>query len=117
MMKSIAFDRARQAIQIEEVLRLVGFVPRTRRGDQWRGPCPLERDPLAAHDRSFSVNVRRGIWRCFHCRRGGNVLDLWAAYTEEPIYASTIDLFARLGIAVPWADHGFAGTRTGKGSR
>ena len=54
---------------------------------QRRGPCPLHNseDP---RKRSFSVNLDKKVFHCFHppCGAHGNVLDLWAAVQRLPLY-------------------------------
>jgi len=42
------------------------------------------------------------VWHCFRCGAGGNVLDLWVALTQQPLYPAVIDLYRRLGREVPW---------------
>ena len=56
-------------------------------GAQRRGPCPVHASP-EARQRSFSVNLAKGNFQCFHppCGAKGNVLDLWAAVQRLPLY-------------------------------
>src|SRR5215831_12583795 len=42
-----------------------------RVGGELVGPCPA----CGGHDR-FAVNVRRQIWNCRQCAKGGDVIDL-----------------------------------------
>ena len=60
---------------LRDVLQLLQFEPIVRRGEQWRGPCPVHgsRDPRS---RSFSVNVRLGRYHCFRCGTRGHALEL-----------------------------------------
>jgi DNA primase len=97
----IDFRQARAQVRLAEVLGLLGWAPARRWGEQWRGPCPVHRsqDPRS---RSFGAHLGRGVWHCFVCGAGGNALDLWAAVTRQPLHAAVIDLYARLGRAVPW---------------
>ena len=64
-----------------------------RGNTQLRGPCPLH-GPAREASRSFSVNLRKNVFRCLNpeCAAKGNVLDLWAAYRNLPIYEAAIDL-------------------------
>ena len=48
-----------------------------RRGDQWRGPCPVH-GSRSPGSRSFSVNVRLGRYHGFRSGSHGNALELWA---------------------------------------
>ena len=100
-MSAIDFRAARAQVQLAEVLQLLGFVPCGRLGDQVRGPCPVQRSQTP-RSRSFAAHLGRGVWHCFRCGAGGNVLDLWVALTRQPLYPAVIDLYARLGREVPW---------------
>ena len=100
-MPGIDFHEARARLPLAEVLPLLGFVPRGRRGPQVRGPCPVH-GSRSASSRSFAAHLGRGVWHCFRCGAGGNALDLWAAVTRQPLHAAVRDLCARLGRDVPW---------------
>ena len=100
-MPGIDFREARARLSLAAVLDLLGFVPRTRRADQVRGPCPVHRSRSPA-SRSFAAHLGRNLWHCFRCGAGGNALDLWAARTHQPLHAAVLDLCARLGRDVPW---------------
>lgn len=102
-MSGIDFDRLRREITMEEVLKLLGFEPSCRKGDQWYGRCPLH-EATAERSRSFSVNVAIRGYCCHKCHRRGNQLDLWAAFTRRPLYPASIDLCRVLGREVPWLD-------------
>ena len=110
-MPLIDYREARARLSLAEALQLAGFEVSRRLGAQVRGPCPLHSDRLHGTDRtrrrksrSFAVHLGKGVWHCFRCGAGGNVLDLWAALTRQPLYAATIDLCQRLGRDVPWLE-------------
>lgn len=100
-MPGVNFARLREQIAMGDVLRLLGFVPVSVRGDQLRGPCPVHgaKNPRS---RSFSVNLGLGRYQCFHCGSRGNALELWAAARQLPWHAAAIELCETLGIEVPW---------------
>jgi hypothetical protein len=100
-MPGIDFRLARSQLRLPEVLGLVGFARCWRGGDQVRGPCPVHRS-RGPRSRSFAAHLGRGAWHCFRCGAGGNVLDLWAAVTRQPLHPAVIDWYGRLGRAVPW---------------
>ena len=79
-MAGIDFRTLRREVGLEAVLKLLDFVPLQRRGGQVRGACPLH-EPKRRGSRSFSANLERNVYRCFHCGSSGNQLDLWAAAT------------------------------------
>jgi DNA primase len=100
-MPGIDYRAARSQVRLREVLLLVGFEPCGGWGDQWRGPCPVH-GSRRPRSRSFAAHLGRGVWHCFRCGRGGNVLDLWVEVTRQPLHAAVIDLYQRLGRPVPW---------------
>jgi DNA primase len=100
-MPGIDYRAARSQIGLAEVLNLLGFVPRERRGAQVRGRCPVH-GSRSAHSRSFTAHLGKHVWHCFACDAGGNALDLWVAVSRQPLHAAVVDLYARLGRDVPW---------------
>jgi DNA primase len=100
-MPGIDYREARQGVRLAEVLELLDFEPTARAVTQVRGPCPVHRS-RTARSRSFAAHLGKGVWQCFSCGSGGNVLDLWAAATRQPLHAAVIDLYGRLGREVPW---------------
>jgi DNA primase len=100
-MPGIDFREARARLRLAEVLDLIGFEPRSRWNEQLRGPCPVHQSH-APRSRSFAAHLGKGVWHCFVCGAGGNVLDLWVALTKQPLHAAIIDLCQRLNQEVPW---------------
>lgn len=93
--------QARADLRLVDVLTLLGWTARTRVGVQVRGPCPLHRS-RSATSRSFSAHLDRNVWHCFRCGASGNALDLWAQATQQELYPAVLDLYRRLGRAIPW---------------
>jgi transposase InsO family protein len=82
----VDFRNLRQTVTLEQVLKQLGYFDALRgHGPQRRGPCPLHDQPEASL-RSFSVNLAKNVFQCFHpaCRAAGNALDLWAAVHRLP---------------------------------
>jgi len=100
-MPGVDFPWLRQRITMPDVLQLLQFETTFRRGDQWRGPCPVH-GSRSPGSRSFSVNVRLGRYRCFRCGSHGNALELWAAVHHLSVYAAAVDLCQQLGLEIPW---------------
>jgi len=109
-MPAIDFRAARAQVRLVEVLDLLGFAPCWRRADQVRGRCPVHRSQTP-RCRSFAAHLGRGVWHCFRCGAGGNVLDLWVALTRQPLHAAVIDLYGRLGREGPWLPRSWKGER------
>jgi len=102
-MPAIDYRRARAQLRLADVLELIGYQPRWRQGEQWRGPCPLH-GSRSATSRSFAAHLGKNLFHCFRCGAGGNALDLWAALSRLPLHAAVLDLCQRLHQAVPWLD-------------
>jgi DNA primase len=100
-MPAIDFRAVRWRVPPARVLELLGWRAVRRSGDELRGPCPLHRSDLP-RSRSFAVNLRKGVFQCFHCGASGNLLDLYAAARGLSVYAAALELCERLGLEVPW---------------
>jgi DNA primase len=70
----IDFKELRSRLDFAEVLRHYG-VELNVKGDQHHGFCPLPLHEGKAKSRSFSANLKKGIWQCFGCNQKGNLLD------------------------------------------
>jgi DNA primase len=100
-MPGVDFDVVRERISLGEVLRLLRFRPVIVRGDCLRGPCPVH-GSTRPQSRSFSVDLRRGRYRCFGCGSHGNAMELWAAVHQIGVHEAAIALCEALRIEVPW---------------
>jgi len=99
-MPTIDFAEVRARIPIQQVLQLVQFQPVRRSGAELRGPCPIH-GARSARSRCFAANLHKNVFRCFHCGRGGNALDLYAAVRHINVYHAALELCQRLGIELP----------------
>ncbi len=100
-MPLVDLRQARKEIRLGQVLELLGWRPRERRGEQARGSCPLH-GSTSPRSRSFSAQLGRGVWHCFGCGASGNALELWVRATGQGLYQAVLDLYDRLGGEVPW---------------
>jgi DNA primase len=96
----IDYRALRRQVPMQRVLDLIGYRASSRRRQQLRGPCPFH-IPEISHPRYFSVDLNKGLFRCFHCGVQGNQLDLWAQLRDLPLYRAAIDLCDRSGVAIP----------------
>jgi transposase len=90
----VDFAALRKQITLEQVLVHLGHLPKLKgSGPQRRGPCPVH-DTTGHPSRSFSVNLEKNVFRCFHppCAIQGNALDLWAAVHQLPLREAAEDL-------------------------
>ena len=98
--RPIDYQTLRAQVTFDQVLAAIGQP--IRGTSQHRGPCPLH-EPESSSGRSFSVNLKRNIFRCFDgaCLAQGNVLEFWMAYRKLPLYEAADDLARTLGIELP----------------
>jgi DNA primase len=97
-MPGIDFAALRREISIGEVLDLLAFHPIRCTPSQLRGACPFD---CQGSPRDFAAYLESNRFYCYHCRRGGNQLDLWAQTQDLPIWHAAVDLCDRLGIDPP----------------
>jgi len=94
----VDFAFVREQVTLAQVLEHLGLLADLRgRGQQRRGRCPIHSqadDP----QRTFSANLGKNIFQCFHadCGAHGNVLDFWAALHHLPLYEAALQLTAIL---------------------
>ena len=103
----------REQITMERVLAHLGLLSQLRGGGrQRRGPCPLHSHAGAA-ERTFSVNLDKNMFRCFHaeCGAQGNALDLWGAVHRLPLYEAALHLAETFGLARNRKEEPVPGTR------
>ena len=102
-MRGVNFEVLREQISMADVLRLLNFETRSRRGDQLHGPCMVH-GSSSPRSRSFSVNVRLGRYYCHRCGSRGNAMELWSAARGISVYWAAIELCQSLGLEIPWID-------------
>jgi len=91
---AVDYAYLREQITIEQILRHLGVLDQLRaRGSQRRGPCPIHGSEHP-RSRSFSVNLAKNVFQCFHpdCAAQGNALDLWVAVRRLPLHDAALDL-------------------------
>ena len=73
----VSFSEIKRQVSLDQVLRHYQVDWLRRSGlDQYRGHCPIHR---GQGTEAFHTNLRRGVFHCFACGAGGNVLDFVAA--------------------------------------
>jgi transposase len=90
----VDFAFVREQITMERVLRHLGVFEELRgRGQQLRGCCPVHAE-AGSKEHTFSVHLGKNAFQCFQAKCGakGNVLDLWAAVQQMPLYEAALQL-------------------------
>ena len=66
----IDFEEVKQVVPFDVVLSKLDVMNQLRRvGDEIRGKCPI-----CGGERSFSANPVKGMYNCFRCKKGGDVI-------------------------------------------
>jgi DNA primase len=99
----IDYRALRRQISMDRVLALISYHPTSRRGHKLRGACPFHTSEHAI-PRCFSVDLTRGIFRCFDCGAKGNQLDFWARLRRLTLHKAAVDLCQHAGVRVPVID-------------
>lgn len=75
-------------------------VPLRRSGVAWKGLCPFHGEKTP----SFQVNGEKGVFHCFGCGVGGDVIKFVELYDKIPFPDAVRQLAARVGLTVPEAE-------------
>ena len=100
-MPGIDYREVRARIPMSRVLELLDYQPKTRRGQQLRGPCPIH-GSSGSKSTIFAVHLGKHAYYCHYCKSGGDQLKLWQAIHKRPFYWSTLDLCRAAGVEIPW---------------
>ena len=86
----VSFAEVKRRVSLAEVLRCyrVDWLRRSGVG-QYRGRCPIHR---GQGKETFHANLKRGIFHCFACGAGGNVLDFVVAMEGTSIREAALRL-------------------------
>ena len=75
-------------------------VPLRRSGVAWKGLCPFHGEKTP----SFQVNGEKGVFHCFGCGVGGDVIKFVELYDKVTFPDAVRQLAARVGMTVPEPD-------------
>jgi DNA primase len=75
-------------------------VPLRRSGATWKGLCPFHGEKTP----SFQVNGDKGVFHCFGCGVGGDVIKFVELYDKITFPEAVRQLAARVGMTVPEAE-------------
>lgn len=88
-LRPLDFRTIRLSIYPVTLLTALGWTYRFRRGDYYRGGCPLHR---STHATSRCLSIKGEFWFCHKCRRGGDVIALAAELWRVPLLEAAHDL-------------------------
>ncbi len=95
-------EQAKEKVPVEALAERLAGEPGERRGREVYYKCPLpDHDDQTP---SFAVNAERGVWFCFGCGRGGDVVSLAAfvwGYGEGEMVMAAAQLLHEFGHPIP----------------
>lgn len=97
--------RLRDAIDPLQVVG--GHVRLAQRGRRWIGLCPFHEEKTP----SFSVDPERGLYYCFGCHAGGDVIDFVMRAEKRTFPEAVAELARRFGVTLPERDPAAAARR------
>jgi CHC2 zinc finger len=98
----VDLNRAKQ-VPFVDALQELGLLEQLRRdGDELKGICPLH----GGDKESFGVQVVRGVFNCFACKKKGNVLDFVMFFKKVNVKEAGQWLIALLDRSLERADSG-----------
>jgi len=89
------YEEVRKRTDIVEVLS--EYLDLKREGSNYKALCPFHGDT----DPSLSVSPSKGIWKCFGCGKGGDVIKFVAEYEGISYLEAAKQLAHKYGISVP----------------
>jgi len=105
----IDFAKVKEQLTCKRVLMSEGWQAVSEFRDTVRGPCPLHR---SRSKRSRSMALTGPVWYCHYCKRGGDVIDLWAEMRSLTLLEAAHDLVNRFCLRVQTFMYpGFGGKR------
>jgi DNA primase len=93
-------EEARAKVSVDELAEHLGTELRTS-GKELRGRCPLHG---GENPTSFAVDAEEGLWNCYSCARGGDVVELaryaWG-YEKHEVAMACADLLHTFNHPIP----------------
>jgi hypothetical protein len=97
-------DQLKSSVDLKDVVEYAG-VEMIKRGRQWWGLCPFHPDKHP----SFAVNSDKGLFFCYACRTGGDVITFLEKINGEGFIATVKRLAALANYDLPgwpvWSSH------------
>jgi len=103
----VSFSEIKNRVTLEQVLRSYQIDWLRRSGlHQYRGRCPIHQ---GQGTEAFHANLERGVFHCFACGAGGNVLDFVSAMEGCSLREAALRLQEAHGdrsVRTPWVQSG-----------
>ena len=75
------------------------YIPLKKSGRSYVALCPFHND----HKPSLHVNSEKGIFKCFSCGTGGDIIHFYSQINKKKFYESVLDLAMKYGFRI---EHG-----------
>ncbi|MGB3119550.1 MAG: DNA primase [Verrucomicrobiales bacterium] len=96
-MARISEETKQRVIEANDIVEIIGgYFPLKRAGTNFRALCPFHNEKSP----SFNVNPMRGIYHCFGCHAGGDVIKFVMEYEHLSFTDAVKKLAERAGIAI-----------------
>ena len=84
-------------IEATDIILVIGSrIKLASSGTERLGKCPFHKKGEEKHP-SFSVNQQKGLYHCFTCKAGGNVVEFLMEYDHKTFKFSSKDFFSLTG--------------------
>ena len=78
----VDYTEIKEKVGIYDVLHYYGLTDEMKeKGDELVGFCPIH-DKNQYSKNSLSANLKKNLWHCFACGRGGNIFDFFMALED-----------------------------------
>ena len=88
-------------IEATDIILVIGSrVKLASSGTERLGKCPFHKEGQEKHP-SFSVNQEKGLYHCFTCKAGGNVIDFLKEYDHKTFREALEEMSKITGLEIP----------------
>jgi DNA primase len=88
-------------IEATDIILVIGSrVKLASSGKERLGKCPFHKEGQEKHP-SFSVNQEKGLYYCFTCKAGGNVIDFLKEYDHKTFREALEEMAKITGLEIP----------------
>ena len=91
-------SQIKEQIPIHELIS--EFIPLKKSGRGYVALCPFHND----HKPSLHINSEKGIFKCFSCGTGGDLIYFYSQINKKKFYDSVIDLATKYGFKLEYGE-------------